>query len=165
MFTGITTGPTALLASTASSQGTMATLQHMGVGTQVSSGMAQPFQSTIQSQHMARAHLPNTAFLPLVRDGGMAATGSQQVQQAGRQVINVHVPNVEQPVVPSIQALRTTAVDQALVQQRLQELNQHPGNHILHNSVQQYHKLQVNLRVRKRKLMSFGPRIVRLWAI
>ena len=143
MFTGITTGATASLASTASSQGTMATFQHMGVGTQVSSGMAQPFlQSTIQSHHMARSHLPNTAFLPLVRDGGMAVTGSQQVQQAGRQATNVHVPNAEHPGVPSIQALRTTAVDQALVQQRLQELNQqalpqHPGNHILHNSVQQ----------------------------
>ena len=88
----------------------MTVFHHMGTGTLVSCSISQPFlQSTIQSQHMAHV--------------GMAATGMQQVQ-VGRQTMNVHVPNIEQPVVPSIQALRTTAVDQALVQQRLQELNQ-----------------------------------------
>ena len=72
---------------------------------------------------MPRAHLPGTAFLPPVRDMGMAPASDGQHIQAGRQIGGMHTLNTEQPIVPSIQALRTTAVDRALVQQRLQELN------------------------------------------
>ena len=130
------------MVSIINTQGTMAALYHTGTGTQVSCSTSQPLpQSTNQSQYMVRAHLPNTAFLPPVRDMGLADTGTQQ-RQAVRQAVKVHASSTDQPIVPSIQALRTTAVDQALVQQRLQELNQqalphHPGKYTLHNLAQQ----------------------------
>ena len=143
MFTGVTTGTVSSLAFAVNTQGHMDPVNHTNTNTVIPNNITQPLlQSTVQSHHMVRAHLPETAFLTPVRDVSMIPAAGGQQAQAGRHNTGMTVLNTEQPIIPSIQALRTTAVDQGLVQQRLQELNQqvlpqYPGNHTFHNSVQQ----------------------------
>ena len=109
-------------------------------------GMLQSSQSAhnvMQQPHTQAIHMPGlhlSGQVPLIASGAtnVGLSTNNQLNYAAVQHANNHAVNPEPPIIPSIQALRTTAVNQDLVRQRLQELNQlalphHQGNHIPYN--------------------------------
>ena len=96
-------------------------------------------QPQTQANHMPGSHLP--AQVPLAMSGvtHVGPVPHNPLNYAAVQHTNNPVANPKHPIIPSIQALRTTAVNQDLVQQRLQELN--------HLALPQYQRnqLQFNL--------------------
>ena len=94
-----------------------------------------------QVMHMPMSHLSRQT--PLIVSGvtHAAPLPISQPTHAAVQHAHSHAVNLEQPIIPSIQALRTTAVNQDLVQQRLQELNHLTLPHHQGNSTH-YHLLQ-----------------------
>ena len=95
-------------------------------------------QHQTQASYMPGSHLP--AHVPPTGSGATHAgpLPHSQLNYAAVQHTNNPATNSEHPIIPSIQALRTTAVNQDLVQQRLQELNhlalpQYQGNHLHFN--------------------------------
>ena len=100
----------------------------------------------------------------------MMSLNYYQPQSTAGQHTAIPLMNQEQPIIPSVQALRTTAVNQDLVQQRLQQLNQcalpqQPVTYFLITQhITQSQQQQINPKLRKRKLRWSGPRIVLLWA-
>ena len=95
-------------------------------------------QAALQQPHSQVTHMPMSHLsgqTPLIASGitQAAPLPTSQPTDTVVQHAHSHSANMEQPIIPSIQALRTTAVNQDLVQQRLQELNHlafphHQGN-------------------------------------
>ena len=89
--------------------------------------------------HQPHAYQPTQpTLIPPPNGATMMPQTHQQQQNITGQHTAATVVNQDQPIIPSIQALRTTAVNQDLVQQRLQQLNQYalpqqPGNLLSHN--------------------------------
>ena len=88
-------------------------------------------------------HQPQTCqptqptIIPPLGGATMMPQNHQQQHNITGQHTATTLVNQDQPIIPSIQALRTTAVNQDLVQQRLQQLNQYalpqqPGNSLSH---------------------------------
>ena len=98
-------------------------LGHSNTGSYQQSQIRQPTQQTLIPPPGGPTMMPQTY---------------QQLQNTMGQHIATTVANQDQLIIPCIQALRTTAVNQDLVQQRLQQLNQYalpqqPGNSLSHN--------------------------------
>ena len=97
-----------------------------------------PQQPFTQATHMPGSHLPGQASIITPGVTHVGPLSNSQLTYAAVQQANNDAVNMEQSIIPSIQALRTTAVKQDLVQQRLQELNQlalphQQGNHPHYN--------------------------------
>ena len=119
------------------------------VGTSQQSQVAQNGlqQHHIQATHMQGSHLPGQVP-PGVGQVPLLPTGITQAPLLNTHMAHATVPQTsnqavtrDHTIIPSIQALRTTAVNQDLVQQRLQELNhlalpQQQGNYIHYNPPQ-----------------------------
>ena len=100
-------------------------------------------QPQTQEIYMPGSHLPAHASLAAPGAMHVGPLPHSQLNYAAVQHTNNPVGNPEHPIIPSIQALKTTAVNQDLVQQRLQELNhlalpQHQGNQLHYNLPQSY---------------------------
>ena len=95
-------------------------------------------QTPTQATHIPRSHLSGQA--PLITSGvtHVRPLSNNKLTYAAVQHANNHAVNLEQPIIPSIQALQTTAVNQDLMKQKLQELNHialphHRGSHTHYN--------------------------------
>ena len=101
---------------------------------------SQSAQNVLQQPQTQAIYMPRSQLsgqVPLIASGAthVGLLPNNQSTYAAVQHVNNQAVNPEHPIIPSIQALRTTAVNQDLVQQRLQELNHlalphHQGNHI-----------------------------------
>ena len=78
-------------------------------------------QHQTQASYMQGSHLPG--YVPPAESGAthVGPLPHNQLNYAAVQHTNNPATNSEHPIIPSIQALRTTAVNQDLVQQRLQD--------------------------------------------
>ena len=95
-------------------------------------------QATLQQPHSQVTHMHMSDLsgqMPLIASGitQAAPLPTSQPIHAVVQHAHSHAANLEQPIIPSFQALQMTVVNQDLVQQRLQELNHlalphHQGN-------------------------------------
>ena len=94
--------------------------------------------STGLHQQPQNSHLTQQILIPPPGGAHMMSQNHHQPQNTVEQHTVTPLVNQDQPIIPSIQALHTTAVNQDLVQQRLQQLNQYalpqqPGNLLSHN--------------------------------